>query len=87
MGLPPMSMAELEAGPSKIGICALPPVPEKWSAHLIADAAWDSFLLSTRLTEYITTKNAKSRVMKSAYDTSQRSWFSCSSSCFLFLIV
>src|SRR5437588_471177 len=34
--------------------------------------------------EYITTKNANKSVMKSAYDTSQRSWFSCSS-CFFFL--
>src|SRR3569832_1482563 len=31
---------------------------------------------------YITTKNANSSVMKSAYETSQRSWFSCSSSNF-----
>ena len=30
---------------------------------------------------YMTTKKANSRVMKSAYETSQRSWFSCSSSC------
>src|SRR3569832_1854052 len=30
-------------------------------------------------TEYITTKNANSSVMKSAYEISQRSWFSCSS--------
>jgi len=29
--------------------------------------------------EYMTTKNANSSVMKSAYETSQRSWFSCSS--------
>jgi hypothetical protein len=29
---------------------------------------------------YITTKKANSRVMKSAYETSQRSWFSCPSS-------
>ena len=29
--------------------------------------------------EYITTKKANSKVMKSAYETSQRSWFSCSS--------
>src|SRR5438309_5631378 len=34
--------------------------------------------------EYITTKNANRSVMKSAYDTIQRSWFPCSS-CFFFL--
>src|SRR4030067_1861061 len=33
--------------------------------------------------EYITTKKANSSVIKSAYDTSHRSWFSCSSCFFL----
>ncbi len=33
--------------------------------------------------EYMTTKKANSSVMKSAYDTNHRSWFSCSSCFFL----
>ncbi len=39
-------------------------------------SAWDRILYLPSLTEeieYITTKNANSKVMKSAYDTSQRS--------------
>jgi len=36
------------------------------------------FCASTWETANITTKKAKSSVMKSAYETSQRSWFSCS---------
>ncbi|MCY1176910.1 hypothetical protein D9M73_171980 [compost metagenome] len=44
--------------------------------------AWEITLYLPSLIEemeYITTKKANSNVMKSAYDTSQRSWFSCSS--------
>jgi hypothetical protein len=37
--------------------------------------------------EYMTTKKANSKVMKSAYDTSQRSWFSCSSVRFFLAMV
>ncbi len=33
--------------------------------------------------EYITTKNANNNVIKSAYETNQRSWFTCSSGFFL----
>ena len=52
--------------PSKIGMAPVPPVPDMCRAQRMPSAAWESFLLSTLLTEYITTKKAKSRVMKSA---------------------
>ena len=38
-----------------------------------------AFDLSVCAVANITTKNANNKVMKSAYDTSQRSWFSVSS--------
>src|SRR6476659_8982490 len=44
------------------------------------------FPILTDETEYMTTKNANRRVMKSAYETSHRSWFSCSS-CLCFRMI
>src|SRR4051812_14553211 len=63
---------------SKIGSWSLPPVPSKWNANWTDFSTLFAFFASTSDTAYITTKNAKSSVMKSAYETSQRSWFSCS---------
>src|SRR5579863_2057479 len=53
----------------------------------MAVASRFTFFLSTCAVEYITTKNANRRVMKSAYDTSQRSWLAWATCFFLRLIL
>ena len=54
------------AGPSKIGMASTPPCPLKCMANLMDLTTSTMRLLSMRLTEYMTTKNANRRVMKSA---------------------
>jgi hypothetical protein len=73
---------ELPPPPRVSGLLPLlPKIPRSGKAALIPSDRRPSLPESTCDTANMTTKNANSRVMKSAYDTSQRSWLTCS--CFL----
>ena len=57
-----------------------PALPLVFEKALVKESESTLYLPSfTDETAYITTKKANSKVIKSAYETSQRSWFSCSS--------
>jgi hypothetical protein len=64
--------SSVAAEPWNVALCA--PKPSDRPAASSANFFW-----STLLIEYRTTKSTNSRVNISAYDTSQRSWLTCSS--------
>jgi hypothetical protein len=81
-----MGFIVVGGGPTLIGVSILLTLSDFEKASSNASDKLSYLLLFTEEIEYITTKKANNKVIKSAYETSQRSWLLFASSKILFLL-